>query len=141
MIAQIGDLNKDCVKISGYYLILFLRNKPSKRKEIGNIIESALTVGIKYTVSYAQMKLYLPNISFLFFHFILIQIYPGKSMDALFFILFLRFLQNVFSLSTWYDAYHVDLAQPYIIHSKLFSIFHFKFYIKHHFHSKNLLEK
>ena len=31
LIAQIDDLNEDCVEISGPYLLYFLRNKPSKR--------------------------------------------------------------------------------------------------------------
>ena len=36
MIAQIGKLNKDCVKISGSYLSYFLRNKPSKSVTVGS---------------------------------------------------------------------------------------------------------
>ena len=34
-IAQIEDLNEDCVKISGSYLIYFLRNKSSKSVTVG----------------------------------------------------------------------------------------------------------
>ena len=36
LIAQIEDLNKDYVKISGPYLICFLRNKPSKSVTLGS---------------------------------------------------------------------------------------------------------
>ena len=36
MIAQIGKLNEDCVKISGSYLLYFLRNKPSKSDTVGS---------------------------------------------------------------------------------------------------------
>ena len=35
LIAQIEDLNEDCVKISGPYLLYFLRNKPSKSVTFG----------------------------------------------------------------------------------------------------------
>ena len=35
-IAQIEDLNEDCVKVSGPYLIYFLRKKPSKSVTVGS---------------------------------------------------------------------------------------------------------
>ena len=35
-IAQIEDLNEDCVKISRSYLLLFTKNKPSKSVTVGS---------------------------------------------------------------------------------------------------------
>ena len=35
-IPQIKDLDEDCVKMSGPYLIYFLRNKPSKSVTVGS---------------------------------------------------------------------------------------------------------
>ena len=37
LIAQNGKLNEDCVKISGPYLLYFLRNKPSKSFTVGPV--------------------------------------------------------------------------------------------------------
>ena len=36
LLAQIGELNKDCVKMSSPYLIYFMKNKPSNSVTVGS---------------------------------------------------------------------------------------------------------
>ena len=50
-IAQIKDLNEDCVEISRPYLLYFLRNKPSNSVTIGLGMADSASLIINFTAS------------------------------------------------------------------------------------------